>query len=70
MHEFHHDYLSESYRKGKQDAFFKLFLESLLVREYIDMFEDLYYFVLNILPSKETKCDRIRQAYMLAFGHL
>ncbi|KAG8637945.1 hypothetical protein MANES_15G176252v8 [Manihot esculenta] len=54
-------YLSESYRKGKQDAFFKLFQGSLSIREYIDKFEDLYCFVSVILSSEEAKCDRFRQ---------
>ncbi|KAF2292185.1 hypothetical protein GH714_015118 [Hevea brasiliensis] len=59
--EFCQEYLIESYRKGKQDAFFRLFQGSLSVREYVDRFKDIYGFVLNILPSKEAKCDRFRQ---------
>ncbi|KAF2290224.1 hypothetical protein GH714_004196 [Hevea brasiliensis] len=43
--EFNQEYLIESYRKGKQDAFFRLFQGSLSVREYVDRFEDLYGFV-------------------------
>ncbi|KAF2308029.1 hypothetical protein GH714_034582 [Hevea brasiliensis] len=34
---------------------------SLTVREYVDQFEDLYYFVYDILPSEEAKCDRFKQ---------
>ncbi|KAF2305873.1 hypothetical protein GH714_008522 [Hevea brasiliensis] len=59
--EFHQEYLIESYRKGKQDAFFRLFQGSLSVSEYVDRFEDLYGFVSDILPSVEAKCDRFRQ---------
>ncbi|KAJ9175146.1 hypothetical protein P3X46_013727 [Hevea brasiliensis] len=54
------EYLTESYRKGKQDAFFRLIQGSLIVREYVDQFEDLYYFVFDILPFEEAKCDRFR----------
>ncbi|KAJ9167280.1 hypothetical protein P3X46_021944 [Hevea brasiliensis] len=61
MIEFRQEYLIKSYRKGKQDAFFRLFKSSLSVREYVDQFEDLYGFVLDILPSEEAKCDRFRQ---------
>ncbi|KAF2297131.1 hypothetical protein GH714_017826 [Hevea brasiliensis] len=61
MIEFCQEYLIKSYRKGKQDAFFRLFKGSLSVREYVDQFEDLYGFVLDILPSEEAKCDRFRQ---------
>ncbi|XP_043815352.1 uncharacterized protein LOC122724452 [Manihot esculenta] len=62
IHEFCQEYLSESYRKGKHDAFFRLFQGSLSIREYVDKFEDLYYcFVSDILPSEEAKCDRFRQ---------
>ncbi|KAG8639093.1 uncharacterized protein LOC122721184 [Manihot esculenta] len=61
IHEFRQEYLSESYRKGKQDAFFRLFQGSLSIREYVDKFEDLYCFVSDILPSEEAKCDRFRQ---------
>ncbi|KAF2297154.1 hypothetical protein GH714_018386 [Hevea brasiliensis] len=61
MIEFRQEYLIKSYRKGKQDAFFRLFEGSLSVREYVDQFEDLYGFVLDILPSEEAKCDRLRQ---------
>ncbi|XP_021620619.1 uncharacterized protein LOC110620968 [Manihot esculenta] len=61
IYEFRQEYLSESYRKGKQDAFFRLFQGNLSIREYVDKFEDLYYFVSDILPSEEAKCDRFRQ---------
>ncbi|KAF2285802.1 hypothetical protein GH714_007890 [Hevea brasiliensis] len=56
-----HRLLQESYRKRKQDAFFRLFQGSLSTREYVDWFEDLYGFVSDILPSEEAKCDRFRQ---------
>ncbi|KAG8635772.1 hypothetical protein MANES_16G063550v8 [Manihot esculenta] len=56
----HGEYLSGSYRKGKWDAFFRLFQGSLSIREYVDKFEDLYCFVSDILPSEEAKCDRFR----------
>lgn len=58
--EFHKEYLSGSYKKAKQEAFFKLTQGSLSVREYADRFEDLYRFVADIMPSKEIKCDRFR----------
>ncbi|XP_043805308.1 uncharacterized protein LOC110608243 [Manihot esculenta] len=61
IYEFRQEYLSESYRKGKQDAFFRLFQGSLSIREYVDKFEDLYCFVSDILPSEEVKCNRFRQ---------
>ena len=40
--EFQKEYISKSYRKGKQDAFFRLAQKDMTVREYIDKFEDLY----------------------------
>ena len=58
--EFHKEYLTGSYKKGKQEAFFKLTQGSLSVREYADRFEDLYRFVADIMPSEEIKCDRFR----------
>ncbi|KAG8651668.1 hypothetical protein MANES_06G011625v8 [Manihot esculenta] len=61
IYEFRQEYFSESYRKGKQDAFFRLFQGSLSIREYVDKFEDLYCFVSDILPSEKAKCDRFRQ---------
>ncbi|KAF2297016.1 hypothetical protein GH714_014705 [Hevea brasiliensis] len=50
-----------SYEKGKKDAFFRLIQGSLTVRKYVDRFEDLYYFVSDILPSEEAKCDQFKQ---------
>ncbi|KAG8651675.1 hypothetical protein MANES_06G012225v8 [Manihot esculenta] len=38
IYEFRQEYLSESYRKGKHDAFFRLFQGSLSIREYADKF--------------------------------
>ena len=58
--EFHKEYLTGSYKKGKQEAFFKLTQGSLSIREYADQFEDLYHFVTDIMPSEEIKCDRFR----------
>ena len=56
--EFQKDYISKSYRKGKQDAFFRLEQGGMTVREYIDKFEDLYRFVADMLPSEEYKYDQ------------
>ncbi|KAF2299021.1 hypothetical protein GH714_030020 [Hevea brasiliensis] len=61
IHGLLQEYLIESYRKGKQDAFFRLFQGSLSIGEYVDQFEDLYGFVSDILLSEEAKCDRFRQ---------
>ena len=58
--EFHKEYLTGSYKKSKQEAFFKLNQGSLSVKEYADKFEDLYRFVAEIMPSEEIKCDRFR----------
>ena len=48
-------YILKSYRKGKQDAFFRLEQGGMTVREYIDKFEDLYRFVVDMLLSEENK---------------
>ncbi|KAG8651807.1 hypothetical protein MANES_06G025101v8 [Manihot esculenta] len=61
VYEFRQEYLSESFRKGKYDAFFRLFQGSLSLREYIDKFEDVYCFVSDMLLYEEAKCDRFRQ---------
>ena len=50
--EFQKEYISKSCRKGKQDAFFRLAQEDMTVREYIDKFEDLYWFVADIYRQR------------------
>ena len=65
--EFHKEYLTSSYKKSKQEAFFSLTQGSLSVKEYADRFEDLYHFISEIIPSEEIKCDKFRsgiKAYM------
>ena len=58
--EFHKEYLTGSYKKGKHEAFFNLIQGSMSVKEYADRFEDLYRFISEIMPSEEIKCKRFR----------
>ena len=50
--------MTSTYKKSKQEVFFKLNQGSLSVKKYADKFEDLYRFVAKIMPLEEIKCYR------------
>ena len=59
--EFCKEYLTETYRNNKQDAFIHLIQGSSTVREYVDKFEELYKFATDIFPTEEQKCRRFKK---------
>ena len=59
--EFHKEYLTENYWKEKLAVFINLTQWSMMVREYVDKFEDLYKYAKDIYPTEEKKSEKFRE---------
>ncbi|XP_065868428.1 uncharacterized protein [Euphorbia lathyris] len=58
--EFMREYLTETFQKAKRNEFFNLKQRTMVMKEYVDKFDDLYRYASQWFPTEEVKCERFK----------
>ena len=58
--EFHKEYITDGYKRNKQQAFLSLEQGNMTVKEYVGQFDKLYRYVRNLFPTDELKIERFK----------